>query len=237
MSGPAPRHRWDLTVSEARALQRQMASEVVQQDRLGQVQTVAGVDCGFPRRDGEEMARAAAVLLSFPDLEPLADALVEEPVQYPYIPGLLSFREAPAVLAALDRLPRMPDLILADGQGRAHPRRFGIACHLGLLLDRPTIGCAKSPLVGHHTEPGAEVGVWSPVVDRGETVGAAVRTRRGVKPMFVSVGHRVSLETAVQLVLACGRGLRLPEPTRLADQLASGRTATARARLAQERLL
>ncbi len=237
MTAPAPRHRWDLSEAEARALQRQMAAEVIQEDRLDEVHSVAGVDCGFPQRDGQEVARAAAVLLSFPDLEPLADALIEAPVQYPYVPGLLSFREAPAILAALDRLPRLPDLILADGHGRAHPRRFGIACHLGLLLDRPTIGCAKSPLVGRYAEPGAEVGDWAPVVDRGETVGAAVRTRRGVKPMFVSVGHRVSLETAVKLVLACGRGLRLPEPTRLADQLASGRTVAARARLAQERLL
>ncbi len=237
MGALAPRHRWDLTSDEARTLQRQMAAEVIETDRFGELRTVAGVDCGFPRRDDGEMARAAAVLLGFPALEPLADALVEAPVQYPYIPGLLSFREAPAILGALDRLPRLPDLILADGHGRAHPRRFGIACHLGLLVDRPAIGCAKSPLVGHYEEPGDEVGAWSPVVHGGQTIGAALRTRRGVKPVFVSIGHRVSLETAIRLTLACCRGLRLPEPTRLADQLASGRTAAAKARLAQAGLL
>jgi deoxyribonuclease V len=183
------------------------------------------------------MARAAAVLLSFPDLTPLGDSLVEEPVRYPYIPGLLSFREAPAVIAALEGLSEPPDLIMVDGQGRAHPRRFGIACHLGLLLDRPALGCAKSRLIGDYDEPPPEPGAWTPLTHHGEVIGAVVRTRAGVKPLFVSVGHRVSLETAVALVLACARGLRLPEPTRLADQLASGRTPAARARLPQERLL
>jgi deoxyribonuclease V len=225
-----PRHPWNVPPEEARALQRQMAAEVVEEDRLGEVRSVAGVDCGFPRRDGEEQARAAVVLLSFPELEPLGDSLVEEPVRYPYIPGLLSFREAPPIIAALEHLPMLPDLILVDGQGRAHPRRFGIACHLGLLLDRPTIGCAKSLLVGQYALPDDTVGAWSPLLDRGQTIGAVVRTRAGVKPIFVSVGHRVSLQTAVALTLACGRGTRLPEPTRLADQLASSRTTAARSR-------
>src|SRR5581483_8134493 len=202
MTAPAPRHRWDLSEAEARALQRQMAAEVIQEDRLDEVHRVAGVDCGFPQRDGQEVARAAAVLLSFPDLEPLADALIEEPVRYPYVPGLLSFREAPAILAALDRLPRLPDLILADGHGRAHPRRFGIACHLGLLLDRPTIGCAKSPLVGEFAPPPDEFGAWTPLEHKGERIGAVVRTRPGVKPVFVSIGHRISLESAIHLILS-----------------------------------
>jgi deoxyribonuclease V len=232
-----PLHSWDLAPAEARAVQRRLAAEIVVEDRLGEIRRVAGVDVGFPRRGDQEMARAAAVLLSFPDLTPLGDSLVEEPVRYPYIPGLLSFREAPAIIAALERLPEPPDLIMADGQGRAHPRRFGIACHLGLLLDRPALGCAKSRLVGRYDEPPPEPGAWTPLTDHGEVIGAVVRTRAGVKPLFVSVGHRVSLETAVALVLACGRGLRLPEPTRLADQLASGRTPAARARLPQERLL
>jgi deoxyribonuclease V len=232
-----PLHDWDLGPAEARAVQRRLAAEVVSEDRLGEIRRVAGVDVGFPRRDGQEMARAAAVLLSYPDLAPLGEGLVEEPVRYPYIPGLLSFREAPAAIAALERLPEPPDLIVVDGQGRAHPRRFGIACHLGLLLDRPTLGCAKSLLVGRYAEPALEAGAWTPLTDRGEVIGAVVRTRTGVKPLFVSVGHRVSLDTAVGLVLACTRGVRLPEPTRLADQLASGRTVAARARLTQERLL
>jgi deoxyribonuclease V len=230
-------HPWELTPAEARAVQRQLAAEVVAEDRLGEIARVAGGDVGFPRRGDQEMARAAAVLLNYPDLAPLGESLVEEPVRYPYIPGLLSFRETPAVVAALQRLPAAPDLLMVDGHGRAHPRRFGIACHLGLLLDLPTLGCAKSPLVGRYEAPADTVGAWTPLVDRGEVIGAAVRTRPGVKPVFVSVGHRISLETAIQLVLACGRGVRLPEPTRLADALASGRTVAARARLAREQLL
>jgi deoxyribonuclease V len=218
-----PLHAWDLTDTEKRALQVRLAAEVVQEDRFGPLRLVAGVDVGFPRRDGTEMARAAAVLLTFPDLALVAEAVIEEPVRFPYVPGLLSFREAPAILSALERLPRAPDLVMVDGQGRAHPRRFGIACHLGLLLDRPALGCAKSLLVGRYTEPGPAVGDWTPLVDRGETVGAALRTRAGVKPVFISIGHRMSLETAVQLALTCARGLRLPEPTRLADRLASQR--------------
>ncbi|HLH25685.1 MAG TPA: deoxyribonuclease V [Chloroflexota bacterium] len=230
-------HPWDLTPGEARAVQRRLAAQVVAEDRLGAIARVAGGDVGFPRRGDQEVARAAAVLLGYPDLAPLGESLIEEPVRYPYIPGLLSFRETPAVVAALQGLPAPPDLLMVDGHGRAHPRRFGIACHLGLVLDLPTLGCAKSPLVGHYDEPADEVGAWTPLVDRGEVIGAVLRTRPGVKPVFVSVGHRVSLETAIQLVLACGRGVRLPEPTRRADALASGRTVAARARLAQDRLL
>lgn len=216
-------HSWDLTPTEAIALQQRLATRVETVDRLDPLRYVAGVDVGFPRRGAEQVARAAAVLLSFPALEPLAESVVEEPVRYPYVPGLLSFREAPAILTALARLPLPPDLILVDGQGRAHPRRLGIACHLGLLLDRPTIGCAKSRLVGSHAEPPAEADAWVPLLNRGETIGAVVRTRTGVKPLYVSVGHRVSLATAVALVLACCQGRRLPEPTRRADALASER--------------
>ena len=232
-----PLHPWDLPPDAAREVQRRLAGEVVAEDRLGPLARVAGADVGFPRRGDQEMARATAVLLGYPDLVPRGESLIEEPARYPYIPGLLSFREAPAVIAALQGLPEPPDLLMVDGHGRAHPRRFGIACHLGLLLDLPTLGCAKSPLVGRYAEPGPETGAWTPLLDRGEVIGAVVRTRSGVKPVFVSVGHRVCLETAVQLVLACCRGVRLPEPTRLADQLASGRTVAARARLGQERLL
>jgi deoxyribonuclease V len=232
-----PLHPWDLSPPEARALQERLAREVIQDDRLDPIRHVAGVDVGFPRREGEEYARAAAVLFTYPELARVADRVVEEPVRYPYVPGLLSFREAPAILAALAGLPAPPDLILVDGQGRAHPRRFGIACHLGLLVDRPTLGCAKSPLVGRYAEPAPEVGAWSPLVDRDEVIGAVVRTRLATKPMFISIGHRVSLETAVALALELTRGRRLPEPTRLADELASARTPAARARLAQERLL
>jgi deoxyribonuclease V len=212
-------HPWDLAPDAARAVQRQLAALVETRDRLDPPQRVAGVDVAFPRRATGPTARAAAVLLHFPDLEPLAARAVEEPVRYPYIPGLLSFREAPAILRALEHLPAAPDLLLVDGQGRAHPRRFGIACHLGVLLDRPTIGCAKSRLVGAYTEPPPQLGAWTPLRDGDEVIGAVVRTRPGARPLFVSVGHRVSLETAVALVLACCRGHRLPEPVRLADAL------------------
>ncbi|HZU07103.1 MAG TPA: deoxyribonuclease V [Chloroflexota bacterium] len=221
-----PLHAWDLSPEEAIALQTRLAGEVITHDAFGVIERVAGVDVGFPLRGGEPRARAAAVLFSFPSLTPIAESVIEEPVRYPYIPGLLSFREAPAILSALQRLPAPPDLILVDGQGRAHPRRFGIACHLGLLLDRPTLGCAKSTLVGRYAEPADEPGAWTPLLDDGEVVGAAVRTRLRVKPVFVSVGHRLSLETAIRLVLACCRGHRLPEPTRLADSLASSRAAS-----------
>jgi deoxyribonuclease V len=230
-------HPWDLTPAEAVEVQRRLAAEVVAEDRLGAIARVAGADVGFPRRGEQEMARAAAVLLSYPDLAPLGETILEEPVRYPYIPGLLSFRETPTVVAALQRLPAPPDLLMVDGQGRAHPRRFGIACHIGLVLDLPTLGCAKSVLVGKYDEPAQQAGAWTPLVHHDEVIGAALRTRVGVKPVFVSVGHRVSLETAIRLVLACTRGVRLPEPTRLADALASGRTVAARARLAQDRLL
>lgn len=214
-----PLHAWDLAPVEAMALQRELAARVETHDRLGEVRRVAGVDVAFPRRAGQPVARAAAVLLGFPDLALLAERAIEEPVRYPYIPGLLSFREAPAILSAVAMLPAPPDLLLVDGQGRAHPRRFGIACHLGLLLDCPTIGCAKSRLVGHYREPPPEAGAWTPLRDGDEVIGAVLRTRATARPLFVSVGHRVSLETAVALVMACCRGRRLPEPTRLADAL------------------
>ena len=165
------------------------------------------------------MARAAVVLLSYPALEIVEQHVYEEPVRMPYIPGLLSFREIPCILGAFDQLKRQPDLVMVDGQGIAHPRRLGIASHLGLWLDLPTIGCAKSILTGHHAKVGEEVGDWVPLHADGETIGAVLRTRARVKPMIVSIGHRISLETSLRYVLACGKGYRLPEPTRLADKL------------------
>ena len=223
MSG-VPLHRWNLDEAEARALQRQLAREVVQVDRFGEIRTVAGVDLGFPRTpDGNELGRAAVVVLRWPDLDLVEERVVEQPVTFPYIPGLLSFREAPVGLAAIRSLETRPDLLLVDGQGLAHPRRCGIACHLGLLLDLPTIGCAKSILTGHAEEPGPNPGDWTPLVNRGEIIGAALRTRPKTKPIYVSIGHRISLASAIELVSQCGRGYRLPEPTRLADRIASRR--------------
>jgi deoxyribonuclease V len=217
-------HRWDLAPEEARKLQRELAGRVSQVDDFGDLRTVAGLDLGYPRTEtGEEIGRAAVVVLRYPSLEPVEERIVLRPVSFPYVPGLLSFREAPVGLAAVAELATPPDLIVVDGQGRAHPRRFGIACHLGVLLDRPTIGCAKSILVGHADEPGPNPGDWTPLVHRDEVIGAALRTRVKVKPVYISVGHRISLETAVSVIVACLGGYRLPEPTRLADRLASQR--------------
>jgi deoxyribonuclease V len=218
---PPALHRWDLTPTEAIALQRQMAARVERDDRLGPVRFVAGVDVSANDRTG--LARAAVVILSFPELAQVEVVREEEPLRMPYIPGLLSFREAPVILRAFERVGQEPDLVLVDGQGIAHPRRLGIASHLGVLLDLPTVGCAKSLFVGKHAPLADEVGAQQPLEARGEVIGMVVRTRAHVKSMYISIGHRVSLATAVHYVLACGRGYRLPEPTRLADKRAAER--------------
>jgi deoxyribonuclease V len=221
---PRIEHAWDISPQDARSLQKELAGKVSQQDDFGELQTVAGLDLGYPRTpSGEEIGRAAIVVLGYPSLEPVEERVVLQPVSFPYVPGLLSFREAPVGLAAVAALASPPDLIVVDGHGRAHPRRFGIACHLGVLLDHPTIGCAKSILVGHADEPGPLPGDWTPLVHRNEVIGAALRTRAKVKPVYISVGHKISLETAIQTIVECLRGYRLPEPTRLADRLASQR--------------
>jgi deoxyribonuclease V len=212
-------HRWDLTPKEAMALQVELAARVVREDAVRQVRRVAGVDVGF--EDDGKVTRAAVAVLDFPSLAPAERIVVRQPTRFPYIPGLLSFREAPAVLAAFERLRAVPDLVLYDGQGIAHPRRFGIASHLGLLLDAPTIGVAKTRLVGEHRRLPERKGAWVPLVDRGETVGAVLRTRAGVTPLYVSIGHRVSLEGAIRWVMACTTRYRLPETTRWAHHLAS----------------
>jgi deoxyribonuclease V len=211
-------HAWDLSPEEAIRLQGELRSRVlIQPLEIENVHTVAGVDVGF--RD--EQAHAAVVVLSYPSLQLLEDVVAEIPIPFPYVPGLLSFRETPAILAALEELPFLPDVLVCDGQGIAHPRRFGIACHLGVLLDKPAFGCAKSILVGRHGPLGEIPGSTSDLITGAEVVGAAVRTKQGVKPVYISVGHRVDLPAAVSFTLACTRGYRLPEPTRLADRLAS----------------
>src|SRR2546426_7331452 len=211
---------WNLQPEEAIALQRKLAAKVIRTDQLpGEVRLVAGVDMAL--NEEKNMAHAAVVLLSYPQMEVLERHVYEEPIRMPYIPGLLSFREIPCILGAFALLSQQPDLVMVDGQGIAHPRYLGIASHLGLWLDLPTIGCAKSILRGHYNEKalGEEAGAWVPLIFKGETVGAAVRTRSHVKPMFISLGHRISLETSLHYVLACCKGYRLPEPTRLADKL------------------
>ncbi len=213
-------HPWDLQPQEAIHLQQSLRSLVrFEPLNLASVRHVAGVDVGFPQ---PETARAAIAVLSFPELRLVERATVETPLAFPYIPGLLSFREIPAVLMAIEKLSLLPEVFVVDGQGLAHPRRFGIACHLGVLLDLPTIGCAKSILVGRYASLAEPVGSTADLLDGQEVLGAAVRTRQWVKPVFVSVGHRVDLVSAVELALKCGRGYRLPEPTRLADKLSKG---------------
>lgn len=214
-------HAWDVSPAEARETQQRLSGLVETADRLGDIATVAGVDVGFDTKNG--LTRAAVAVLTFPELELREQALVTQPTGFPYVPGLLSFREAPAILEALASLRHLPDLLLCDGQGIAHPRRFGIACHLGVLTDLPSIGVAKKRLIGSHDEPPEGRGEWVVLEHKGETLGAVLRSRAGVKPIYVSCGHRVALATAVELVMRCTTRYRLPETTRRADRLASGK--------------
>jgi deoxyribonuclease V len=214
-------HPWNLSPAEARETQAELSQWVDRGDRLGPVNTVAGVDVGFDLKN--RLTRAAVVVLDFPALAVREQALITQPTRFPYVPGLLSFREAPAILEVLAGLEQLPDVLLCDGQGIAHPRRFGIACHLGVLTDLPSIGIAKKRLIGSYEEPPDARGQWVPLVDREETVGAVLRSRAGVKPIYVSSGHRIGLKTAVDLVMRCTTRYRLPETTRHADRLASAR--------------
>lgn len=212
------RDLWPSRTDEAQALQRRLASQVCITPFNTEVSLVAGADVSSRR--SQDKAKAAVVVLSFPELAVVEVAVAEGKLALPYIPGLLSFREAPLVLEAFARLKSRPQLLLVDGQGLAHPRRFGLACHLGLLLDMPTIGCAKSRLWGHSEEVGPQPGQWAPLLDGEETIGAALRTRAGVKPVYVSVGHRIDLEGACAWVRRLCRGFRLPEPLRQAHRAA-----------------
>ena len=217
---PALTHPWPATAAEAIALQCKLREHVIVADQLGAVHTVAGLDVG-PESAGSVL-RAGVAVLSFPDLKTADQVVARRPAGFPYIPGLLSFREVPALLDALARLGALPDLLLCDGQGLAHPRRFGLACHLGVLTGIPSVGVAKSLLVGGHGPLPQARGSWRPLVHKGEVVGAALRTRAGVAPVYVSIGYKLSLATAVDYVLACAPRYRLPETTRAAHRLASG---------------
>jgi len=218
-------HDWPTSLDEAEAIQQRLRSQVVTHDDFGEVRTIAGVDAGYegdPTGDaGQTLARAAIVVLAFPSLQPLDYTIARRPAPIPYVPGFLSFREAPAVMAALAELRVRPDLLICDGQGIAHPRRFGIASHVGLLAGLPSIGCAKSLLTGHHGPVPNERGAYVPLTYRGEQIGAVLRTRVDVKPVYISVGHRISLASAIHYVMSCTTKYRLPEPTRAADGLAS----------------
>lgn len=225
-------HQWTQEPSEAIALQKRLAGRVERRDRIGEVRLVAGVDVGFERdpvAPENILTRAAVVVLEYPTLTLVERVLHRAPTTMPYVPGLLSFRELPAVLEAFAQLERRPDLVMVDGQGIAHPRRLGIASHLGLWLDLPTIGVGKSRLCGRHDEPPAQRGGWTELTDRGEVIGAVLRSREGVKPLYVSIGHRLGLESSLGWVVACLTRYKLPEPTRQADRLASRRTLAERA--------
>ena len=214
------KHDWHLPPSEAIALQKQLAGQVIASDQLGPVNRVAGIDVGFEKNNS--ITRAAVAVLSFPELVLEDYSVYRTPTEFPYIPGLLSFREIPAVLHAMAKLRHDPDLVLCDGQGLAHPRRFGIACHLGVLTGLPTIGVGKTRLTGRYNDPPQQRGHWTELSDKNETIGAVLRTRTNVKPLFISVGHKITLQTAIDYVMACTLRYRLPETTRWAHRLASG---------------
>jgi deoxyribonuclease V len=231
----AVKHRWDVTTAEAREIQEKLRKKWEGANRLGALRTVAGLDAAFvlkgsqafqkPSRWSElrdaNRAIGAVVLFSYPEMRELERAAAEVPLEFPYVPGFLSFREIPALLATLRKLKQMPDLLFCDGQGYAHPRRMGLAAHLGVILDLPSIGCAKSLLIGEHDTVGRQQGEWSAIRDEAETIGAALRTRTDCTPMYISSGHRVSLETALRLTLSVCDGTRVPRPTREADRYVS----------------
>jgi deoxyribonuclease V len=218
-------HEWDLSYGEARQLQTELAGRVEFVPLRREPRLIAGLDCAFSK-DGRRIFAVVIVLKatnsrrSF-DFEHVETATAEQETRFPYIPGLLSFREAPVCLEAVQKLGRQPDLFMIDGQGVAHPRRLGLAAHLGLFFDKPTIGCAKSRLIGTYDEPSLEKGARSLLYDGQEVIGAVVRTRSRVKPVFVSVGHKCTLEDAIRITLACAVRYRIPEPTRLAHQAVS----------------
>ncbi|MBI5115134.1 deoxyribonuclease V [Candidatus Poribacteria bacterium] len=210
-------HKWNVSYHEAVAIQNELREKVLFSPLKREIRTVAGADVSYDKHS--DKLYASLVVLSFPALDVLEEVIVEEKAAFPYIPGLLSFRETPIVVKAYERLRTAPDVLVCDGQGVAHPRGLGLASHLGLLLGIPSIGCAKSRLCGVHGPVGPEVGDYAPLKDNGRTIGAVLRTRRAVKPVYVSVGHMVNLRGAIKLILACGAGYRIPEPTRRAHHI------------------
>ena len=207
-------HRWDVSPEEAVAIQNRLRSQLDLQSEHREIRTVAGIDVSYDK--GSDVLFAAIVVLQLPHLQEVDTVGTSAVVPFPYVPGLLSFRECPAVLRAWEKLRVIPDCIMCDGQGIAHPRRFGIASHLGVWLDIPAIGCAKSLLVGTYEEPGVKRGSFLPLVHRKEQVGVILRTKDNTGPVFVSQGHKINLRQAIEIVLACGTKYRIPEPTRRA---------------------
>ena len=215
-------HPWDISPKEAIATQKTLTGLISLQDELSELKTVAGVDVGFEQNN--TIARAAVAVLSFKDLNLIEYAIARRPVHFPYVPGLLAFREIPVVLDALQRLENLPNILLCDGQGIAHPRGLGIAAHLGLITQLPSIGVAKTRLIGDHHEPGNTKGDWAPLFIKEKQVGVVLRTRTNTKPLYISPGHKISIETSKNIVMHCLTKYRLPETTRHAHKLASQKT-------------
>lgn len=221
-------HEWTQSPSQAKAIQLQLAKRVETQDKLSAVNYIAGIDIGFEQQENTCITRAVITVLEYPSLKVIDYVLYKQPTTMNYIPGLLSFREVPAALEAFKQLKIKPDLIMVDGQGIAHPRRLGVASHLGLWLDIPTIGVAKSRLCGKHELVANLKGAHTPLIDNAEVIGAVLRSKEKTNPLYISSGHRVSLTTAIDWVLNCLAGYKLPEPTRQADRLASRRVPEAK---------
>jgi len=213
-------HPWNVTPQQAKTIQLQLCKYIISQDQFNEINFVAGVDVGFEQNN--TITRAAIAVLSFPELVLIDQAIARLPTHFPYIPGYLSFREIPAVLKALDKLTQYPDIFLCDGQGIAHPRRFGIACHLGVLTDIPALGVAKSRLIGTYESTPVSKGQSVILKDGNEIVGSVLCTRDKVKPLYISTGHKITLASATRLVMQCVTKYRLPETTRQAHRLASG---------------
>lgn len=212
-------HMWTTNIEQAKAIQEQLRNKIIKKDDFNPIKLIGGIDVGF--EENGHITRAAIAILTWPNLDVIEKIVSRGPTIFPYVPGFLSFREIPEILKALERLKNTPDLIMCDGQGIAHPRQMGIASHLGLITDIPSIGAAKSILVGKHEEVGQKKGDWRPLIYKNEIIGAALRTREKVKLMYVSLGHRISLETSIEVVMKCLSKYRLPEPTRWAHKLAS----------------
>ena len=213
-------HGWQINYTEARQVQEMLSGNISMENGFENPGLIAGVDISV--RSAQDTARAAVVILSYPELDIVEVKTMEDQLRFPYIPGLLSFREAPLILSACQKLSVEPDILFVDGQGIAHPRRLGLASHLGLLLNTPSIGCAKSRLCGQHDTVPDEAGSFTHLLDNGEIIGAVVRSKTNVRPIFISVGHKIDLSTAIQWSINCCRGYRIPEPTRLAHIAAGG---------------
>lgn len=211
---------WPTDFTQAKTLQETLAPQIIRHDAFGPIHHVAGVDVGF--EDNGRITRAAVAVLDADTLELQDQAIHREPTRFPYVPGYLSFREVPAIIGALAQVKIEPQLLLCDGQGLAHPRRFGLACHLGLLTDLPSIGVAKSRLIGEHDELPVGKGAHVSLRHKGEIIGAVLRSRSRVRPLYISIGHRIGLDTALDWVMRCTPRYRLPETTRWAHRLASG---------------